>query len=80
MTNKPVPDLSFEEALKELETIVAKLERGDVALEDSITLYERGAGLKAACEKKLAEAEEKIAKITIGPDGQPNGLTALDNG
>lgn len=80
MTDKPVPDLSFEEALKELETIVAKLERGDVALEDSIALYERGAALKAACEKKLAEAEEKIAKITLGPDGQPNGLTALDNG
>jgi exodeoxyribonuclease VII small subunit len=79
MTEMPVPDLSFEEALKELETIVAKLERGDVALEDSITLYERGAALKAACERKLAEAEEKIAKITLGPDGQPNGLTGLDN-
>jgi exodeoxyribonuclease VII small subunit len=78
MTDRPVTDLSFEEALKELETVVGKLERGDVALEDSIALYERGAALKATCERKLAEAEEKIARITLGPDGQPAGLTPLD--
>jgi exodeoxyribonuclease VII small subunit len=78
MTDKPVTDLTFEEALRELETVVGKLERGDVALEDSIALYERGAALKAACEKKLAEAEEKIARITLGPDGQPTGLAPLD--
>jgi exodeoxyribonuclease VII small subunit len=79
MTDKPVADLTFEEALKELEVVVGKLERGDVALEDSIALYERGAALKAACEKKLADAEEKIARITLGPDGAPTGLTPLDN-
>lgn len=79
MTDKPVADLTFEEALKELEAVVGKLERGDVALEDSIALYERGAALKAACEKKLADAEEKIARITFGPDGAPTGLTPLDN-
>lgn len=79
MTAIPVTDLTFEEALKELEGVVGKLERGDVALEDSISLYERGAALKAACERKLAEAEEKIAKITLGPDGSPSGLTPLDN-
>ena len=78
MTDRPVTDLTFEEALRELETVVARLERGDVALEDSIALYERGAALKAACEKKLAEAEEKIARITLGPDGQPTGLAPLD--
>jgi exodeoxyribonuclease VII small subunit len=78
MTDTPVADLTFEEALKELETVVGKLERGDVALEDSIALYERGAALRAACEKKLVEAEEKIAKITLGPDGQPAGLMPLD--
>jgi exodeoxyribonuclease VII small subunit len=78
MTDKPVTDLTFEEALRELETVVGKLERGDVALEDSIALYERGSALKAACEKKLAEAEEKIARITLGPDGQPTGLAPLD--
>jgi exodeoxyribonuclease VII small subunit len=79
MTDKPVADLTFEEALKELELVVGKLERGDVALEDSISLYERGAALKAACDKKLADAEEKIARITLGPDGDPTGLTPLDN-
>jgi exodeoxyribonuclease VII small subunit len=79
MTDRPVTELSFEEALKELELVVSKLERGDVALEDSIALYERGASLKAACDKKLAEAEEKIARITLGPEGQPTGLTTLDN-
>jgi exodeoxyribonuclease VII small subunit len=78
MTDRPVTDLSFEEALRELETVVARLERGDVALEESIALYERGAALKAACDKKLAEAEEKIARITLGPDGQPTGLVPLD--
>ena len=79
MTDRPVTDLTFEEALKELELVVGKLERGDVALEDSIRLYERGAELKASCEKKLAVAEEKIARITLGPAGQPTGLTPLDN-
>jgi exodeoxyribonuclease VII small subunit len=79
MTDRPVTDLSFEEALKELEVVVGQLERGDVPLENSISLYERGAALRAACEKKLAEAEEKISKITLGPDGQPNGVTPLDN-
>jgi exodeoxyribonuclease VII small subunit len=79
MTEKPVADLTFEEALKELELVVGKLERSEVALEDSISLYERGAALKAACEKKLADAEEKIARITLGPDGAPTGLTPLDN-
>jgi exodeoxyribonuclease VII small subunit len=79
MTDRPVAELTFEEALKELEIVVGKLERGDVALEDSIALYERGAALRAACEKKLADAEEKIARITLGPDGAPTGLTPLDN-
>ncbi len=79
MIDRPVAELSFEEALKELEAVVGKLERGDVALEDSIALYERGAALKAACERKLADAEEKIARITLGPDGAPTGLTPLDN-
>jgi exodeoxyribonuclease VII small subunit len=78
MTERPVSELTFEEALKELELVVGKLERGDVALEESIALYERGASLKAACEKKLAEAEEKIARITLGPDGQPTGVAPLD--
>ena len=79
MTDTPVDQLTFEAALKELETVVGQLERGDVALEQSIALYERGAALKARCEQKLQEAEEKVAKITLGPDGQPAGLTKLDD-
>ncbi len=75
-----VDGMSFEEAIRELEAVVAKLERGDVALDESIALYERGAALKARCEKKLAEAEEKVAKITLSADGQPTGVTPLDAG
>jgi len=72
--------MSFEEAIRELEAVVGKLERGDVALDESIALYERGAALRARCEKKLAEAEEKVARITLSADGQPTGTTPLDAG
>jgi exodeoxyribonuclease VII small subunit len=78
MTAKPVDQMTFEEAIKELETVVCQLERGDVALDDSISLYERGAALKARCEQKLKEAEEKVARITLGADGQPTGTAPLD--
>jgi exodeoxyribonuclease VII small subunit len=64
-----VAALSFEQALSELEKIVAQLERGDVALEDSLRMYERGAALKAACETKLKEAQLKVDQIVIGADG-----------
>ena len=73
-----VEQMSFEEAMKELEQVVGQLERGDVALEASIALYERGAALKARCETKLKEAEEKVARITLGADGQPTGTAPLD--
>jgi exodeoxyribonuclease VII small subunit len=71
----PVAEMSFEEAMRELEAVVTKLERGDVALEESIRLYERGAELKARCEAKLKEAEEKVAQITLDGQGQPTGTT-----
>jgi exodeoxyribonuclease VII small subunit len=70
--------MSFEDALAQLEQIVHKLEQGDVALEDSIRIYERGAALKAHCEKKLKEAELKVEKIVLGPDG-PKGLERADD-
>ncbi|MFT6075464.1 MAG: exodeoxyribonuclease VII small subunit [Yoonia sp.] len=73
-----VKKMSFEDAIKELETVVGQLERGDVALDESIALYERGAALKARCEAKLKEAEEKVAKITLGEGGVPSGTTPLD--
>ena len=65
----PVESLSFEEALKELEGIVARLEQGEVDLEDSIALYERGQALKAHCEKKLKSAESRLEKIVLSASG-----------
>ena len=73
-----VEEMSFEDAIKELETFVVLLDRGDVALDESIALYERGAALKARCEAKLKEAEEKVAKITLGEGGAPAGTAPLD--
>ena len=68
--NLPDPAaMSFEQALAELEKIVAQMERGDVALEDSIALYQRGAALKAHCEAKLKDAQLKVEQIVLGPDG-----------
>jgi len=61
--------MSFEQALSELEKIVAQMERGDVALEDSIALYQRGAALKAHCEARLKDAQLKVEQIVLGPDG-----------
>ena len=57
MTDTPVTEMSFEQAMAELEQVLGQLERGDVALDQSISLYERGALLKARCETKLKEAE-----------------------
>lgn len=65
-----ISTLSFEAALQELETIVRQLETGDVELEKSIEIYERGAALRAHCEAKLKDAELKVEKIVLGPDGQ----------
>jgi exodeoxyribonuclease VII small subunit len=61
--------LSFEQALAELETIVSRLESGQAPLEQSIDLYERGATLKAHCEKKLEAARLKVEKIVLGQGG-----------
>ena len=68
--------LSFEKALAELESIVQKLETGSVELEESITLYERGAALKAHCEAKLKSAQEKIEKIVSGDGEEPKAAPA----
>jgi exodeoxyribonuclease VII small subunit len=64
--------LSFEQALQQLEQIVQRLEKGQVDLEDSISIYERGTALKAHCEAKLRDAEARIEKIVIGPGGAPS--------
>ncbi len=76
--SKPIEQMSFEAALRELENIVSRLEQGEVDLEDSIMLYERGNALKAHCEQKLKGAEARLEKIVLGPDGQPKGTERVD--
>jgi len=61
--------LSFEAALERLEAIVQRLESGEVNLEESIRIYEEGVKIKAFCEKKLAEAQDRVEKIVLSPDG-----------
>jgi exodeoxyribonuclease VII small subunit len=75
----PADQLSFEAALKELEDIVSRLEQGEVDLEDSIALYERGQALKANCETKLKAAESRLEKIVHGATGA-TGSEPLDLG
>lgn len=71
-TSSPV-DLSFEDALSRLETIVQRLESGQAPLEESIRLYEEGARLKALCEDRLKAAQLRIEQIVVGPDGRAAG-------
>lgn len=78
MTETKVKDMSFETAMAELEKVVGRLESGDVPLEESISLYERGAALKAHCAARLQAAEEKVAMITLDGDGQPKGSVPMD--
>ena len=66
-----VSALSFEQALAQLEEIVAKLESGQIELERSIELYERGAVLKAHCEARLRQAQLRVEKIVVGREGEP---------
>ena len=75
--NADIKELSFERALKELETIVGRLERGDVELEESITIYERGEALREHCDRLLKQAEARVEKLTVG-NGVPRGLEPLD--
>lgn len=69
MTEKPIAEMSFEEALAELEQVVGQLEGGQVPLDASIALYERGDALKKHCEARLADAELKVQKIVASSDG-----------
>ena len=76
--NNDISQMSFEQAMVELEQVVSRLESGDVALEESITLYERGAALREHCAGKLKQAEEKIAKITLDGSGAPTGTQPME--
>lgn len=73
-----VANLPFEKALAELEEIVRQLEGGRVPLEDSIAIFERGEVLKRHCESLLKQAEARIDRITVGPDGRATGTAPLD--
>ncbi|MEJ7927783.1 exodeoxyribonuclease VII small subunit [Sphingobium sp. AN641] len=83
MTDQPTPSadgaapdlatLSFEDALRALETIVRRLESGDVPLDESISLYAEGEALRKQCAQRLADAEARIAKLTIDASGAISG-------
>lgn len=77
-TKTDIDKLSFEEALKALEEIVARLEGGRVELEESIAIYERGEALKKRCDALLRDAEARVQKITLAADGTPAGTQPLD--
>lgn len=73
-----IKTLSFEAALAELEQIVGRLEHGDVPLEESINIYERGEALRTHCDRLLSEAEAKLEKIAISPDGRAGQAEKLE--
>lgn len=73
-----ISDLSFEDALRRLEEIVHRLESGEESLSSAIDLYGEGDILRAQCEKRLADAQARIEKITLGSDGHPTGTKPLD--
>jgi len=69
----PIEELSFEAALKELETIVGRLESGDATLDESIALYERGDKLRQRCADRLDAAQARIEAIRVDADGKAAG-------
>jgi len=76
--NTDISAMSFEAALKELEQIVDRLEKGNVDLEESIEIYARGTALRSHCSALLKTAEERIEKITFDAEGRPSGTEPLD--
>ena len=73
-----IATLSFQQAMDELESIVAKLESGEVELEESIAIYERGEALRTHCDALLKKAEAKVDKISLSSDGKPVATEPLD--
>ncbi|EIM72891.1 exodeoxyribonuclease VII small subunit [Nitratireductor aquibiodomus RA22] len=78
--NSDIKGMSFEQALEALEKIVEDLERGDVPLDQSIRIYERGEALKKHCDQLLKSAEDKVEKIRLSREGQATGSEPLDEG
>ena len=75
-----IAEMSFEDALRALEDVMRKLEGGEVPLDQSIDLYERGEALRAHCQKRLDAAQARIEKIVAGADGKPAGTEPFDAG
>ncbi len=73
-----IAEMSFEQALRELEGVVRRLESGEVPLDESIDLYERGETLRKACQARLDAAQARIEKIVAGADGKPSGVAPFD--
>ncbi|WP_340108019.1 exodeoxyribonuclease VII small subunit [Pikeienuella sp. HZG-20] len=78
MSEKKIADMSFEQAMEELESVVSQLENAQVPLDKSIDLYERGEKLRAHCEARLKNAELRVRKIIQGADGEAKGAEPLD--
>jgi exodeoxyribonuclease VII small subunit len=78
-TPADIASLSFEDALRALEDVVRKLESGEVPLDDSITLYERGEDLRRLCQARLDAASARIEKIVAGADGQVAAVQPFDD-
>jgi len=76
--NADVQRLPFERAMEELETIIKRLEGGQVPLEESVQIYERGEALKRRCEELLRQAEARVEKITLDASGKAAGTEPLD--
>jgi exodeoxyribonuclease VII small subunit len=77
MTDQPVAEMTFEQAMAALEQVVSALEKGEVPLDQSIALYQRGADLRAHCAAKLREAEEKVELIRVA-EGRAVGTSPVE--
>ena len=73
-----ISQMSFEAALKALEDVVRRLESGEVPLDESIDLYERGETLRKHCQARLDAAQARIEKIVAGPDGKAIGTEPFE--
>lgn len=78
MSEKNIAEMSFEEAMAELERVVSQLEDGQAPLDKSIDLYERGEKLRAHCEARLKSAELRVQKIIQGAAGEAKGAEPFD--
>ena len=74
-----IQTMNFEDALRALEDVVRKLESGEVPLDDSITLYERGEQLRKLCQARLDAAQARIERIVAAPDGSAAGVQPFDD-